>query len=141
MGRILSVDPGEKNIGLAISDPLGITARSLGVIRHVGRDQDVQKIVSIALENDAETILIGQAVGQNGEIGSSARHAQNLADAVRQNFRGEVILWDESKHECGARSLYHNECSQIKASRTSGCPGSCLYPSGLFRLARISKAI
>ena len=56
MGRILSVDPGEKNIGLAISDPLGITARSLCVIRHVGRDQDVQKIVSIALENDAETM-------------------------------------------------------------------------------------
>lgn len=106
MGRILSVDPGEKNIGLAISDPLGITARSLGVIRHVGRDQDVQKIVSIALENDAETILIGQAVGQNGEIGPSARHAQNLADAVRQNFCGEVILWDESGSTNAVQDLY-----------------------------------
>lgn len=104
--RILSVDPGEKNIGLALSDPLGISAKPLSVIRHVSRDADAQAIAAAAVEVGAEIILIGQALGPDGEIGPSARHAEKVAAAIREYFPGEVFLWDESGSTNAVRANY-----------------------------------
>ncbi len=73
--KILAVDPGEKNIGLAVSDPFGISASPLEVIRHTSRDTDARTIAANAIEAGAEMILVGQALGPDGEIGPSARHA------------------------------------------------------------------
>jgi putative Holliday junction resolvase len=105
MGRILGVDPGEKNIGLALSDSLGISAAPLCVIRHVSRDEDARTIAARALENDAQMILIGQALGHQGEEGLAARKAKNLAEAVQQHFSGKVMLWDESGSTNAAKAL------------------------------------
>ncbi len=104
--RILSVDPGEKNIGLALSDPLGISASPLRVIRHVSRDADAQAIAAAATESGAEVILVGQALGPEGEIGPSARHAEKVAESIREHFSGEVLLWDESGSTNAVKANY-----------------------------------
>jgi putative Holliday junction resolvase len=104
--KILAVDPGEKNIGLAVSDPFGISASPLEVIRHTNRDTDAQTIAAKASENGAEMILVGQALGPDGEIGSSARHALKVAEAIRSCFSGEVILWDESGSTKAVKAAY-----------------------------------
>lgn len=95
MEIILAVDPGEKNIGLAKSDPLGIGATALKVIRHVQMVKDAAAIAETAREIGAERILIGQPLNEDGSEGPKARHSAKLADAVREQFSGEVFLWDE----------------------------------------------
>ncbi len=95
MKVILAVDPGEKNIGLAKSDPLGIGATALCVIRHVQMEKDAEAIVQKAAECGAEAILIGQPLNEDGSEGPKARHSAKLADAVRRCFDGEVFLYDE----------------------------------------------
>jgi putative Holliday junction resolvase len=94
--KILAVDLGEKNIGLAISDLYGMIAMPLETFQHRNREWDAQHIVEKADSVGASIILIGQALDAEGQIGSAARHAIKVADVVRSFFQGEVLLWDES---------------------------------------------
>lgn len=95
MKIILAVDPGEKNIGLAKSDPLGIGATPLCVIPHVQQEKDAETIAQKAREYGAESILVGQPLNADGSEGPQARHSAKLADAIRRYFDGTVFLYDE----------------------------------------------
>ena len=95
MKIILAVDPGEKNIGLAKSDPLGIGATALCVIPHIQMEKDAQAIAEKARECGAESILVGQPLNADGSEGPHARHSAKLAEAVSRYFNGEVFLYDE----------------------------------------------
>lgn len=106
MKVILAVDPGEKNIGLAKSDPLGIGATALCIVPHVQREKDAAAIVAKAHECGAECILVGQPLLSDGTVGPAGRHSEKLADAIRALFDGEVFLWDETGSTKGTRALF-----------------------------------
>jgi putative Holliday junction resolvase len=94
--RILGVDPGEKKIGLALSDPTGLVARPLTTLDHQSRDEDAVRIAALATGHQAEMILIGHALDASGQPGPQARRAERLADAIRQHTHLPVNLHDES---------------------------------------------
>lgn len=94
--RILAVDPGEKRIGLAVSDPTGVVARALTTLQHVTRAEDASRIAAIARAEGAERILVGIALDAEGLVGPQARRAQRLAEAIRAETDLPVELWDES---------------------------------------------
>jgi putative holliday junction resolvase len=94
--RVLAVDPGDKCIGLAVSDPSGTISRPLTVIKHQARVKDAQQIVNIAEENDSELIVVGWALDSKGEVGYRARKSKRLADAVQALTDIPVKMWDES---------------------------------------------
>lgn len=94
--RVLAVDPGDKRIGLAISDPTGTISRPLCVIEHVSRAKDAQKIVDISIENGADLIVVGWALDSDGEVGYRARKSKRLADVVGDLTDISVRMWDES---------------------------------------------
>ncbi|RPJ51473.1 MAG: Holliday junction resolvase RuvX, partial [Chloroflexi bacterium] len=52
-GRILAVDPGEKRLGIALSDPTGLIASPLMVLRHISRLVDAAQIAALAAEHEA----------------------------------------------------------------------------------------
>jgi len=94
--KVLAVDPGDKRIGLAISDPTGTISRPLCVIRHQTREKDAQAIVDAAKEECAQLIVVGWALDSQGEVGFQARKSQRLADAIRAKTDLEIRMWDES---------------------------------------------
>jgi len=94
--KVLAVDPGDKRIGLAISDPTGTISRPLCVIRHQARDKDAQAIVDIANEENAQLIVVGWALDSKGEVGFQARKSQRLADTIHEKTDLEIRMWDES---------------------------------------------
>ena len=102
--RILAVDPGEKRIGLAISDPTGMIANPLMIIRHVSRPVDAATIAQIAREQQASRIVIGQALDVDGRPTPQSRRAGRLAAAVRDQTDLPIELWDESGSTQAARS-------------------------------------
>jgi putative pre-16S rRNA nuclease len=104
MGRILAVDPGEKRLGIALSDPTGTIASPLQVLRHVSRAVDAEAIARLAAEREAVRIIIGQALDDEGNSTPQARHAERLAEAIRQVTALPVELWDESGSTQAARS-------------------------------------
>ncbi len=94
--RVLAVDPGEKRIGLAISDPTGMVSRPLCVIKHDSRKKDAIKIVDIAKDQDVRLIVVGWALDAMGDVGHQARKSLRLAEAIRKQTDLPVNMWDET---------------------------------------------
>lgn len=94
--RILGIDHGNKRIGVAISDPLGITAAPLTILGHVARAIDAQRIVRLAEEYECELILVGLPLDSDGSVGARARSVNRFIEEVRNQTSLPVIAWDES---------------------------------------------
>jgi len=94
--RILAVDPGEKRLGIALSDPTGTIAGPLTVLEHVARPVDAAAIAQLAAEHGAGLIVIGQAIDDDNQPTPQSRKAQRLAEAIRVQTGLPVELWDET---------------------------------------------
>jgi putative Holliday junction resolvase len=102
-GRIMAVDPGEKRIGIAISDLSGSIANPLTVIKHVSMSIDCAMIASIAYENQVGSIIIGQAFSEGDEETRQMRHASKIQRELQSQTDLPVYLWDESHSTKTAR--------------------------------------
>lgn len=108
LSRILAVDPGEAQLGLAISDPLRVVARPLDVIRHRSREQDAKRILQIAHEHEVSMLLVGVPYDQEGKVGPQARKSLRLVELLKDLDNIPVEIWDES------------HSTQIAQRRTAG---------------------
>lgn len=94
--RILAVDPGEKRLGIAISDPTGVIANPLTVIKHTSRLLDAAEIASLAAQQNAGKIIVGQVLDSDNQPTPQSRSAVRLAEAIRSQSNLPVELWDET---------------------------------------------
>ncbi len=94
--KILAVDPGEKRLGLALSDETGALASPLAVLKHSSRLLDAATIADLARQNQAGLIVIGQSLDDDGSPTPSSRRATRLAHAIQQQCDIPLALWDES---------------------------------------------
>ena len=102
--RVLAIDPGEKRLGIAISDPSGTIANPLSVLKHVSRSLDAASIAQIAEENQVGQIVVGQALDTENQPTLQSRRAAHLAEAIRQQTSLPVVLWDETGSTQAARA-------------------------------------
>lgn len=102
--RVLAVDPGEKRLGIALSDPTGTISNPLTVLAHVSRPLDAASIAQLAHEHEAKLIIVGQAIDDQGKPSPQGRRAARLAAAIRNQTDLPVVLWDESYSTQSARS-------------------------------------
>lgn len=96
MSRILAVDPGDKRIGIAISDPTGLIARPLLVLEHSSRTADAIEIIQIAENHEASTIVVGIPYDADGNTGPQARKSFRLVEAIAETTSIPIHTWDES---------------------------------------------
>ncbi len=94
--RILAVDPGQKNIGIALSDETGTIASPLTVIQHVKREIDAAQVAALAAEKNAEKIIVGQSFGLDGKPNFEGRRSARFARVLQSQTDLPVELWDES---------------------------------------------
>ncbi|MBS1249714.1 MAG: putative pre-16S rRNA nuclease [Chloroflexi bacterium] len=94
-GRILAIDPGDKRLGLALSDSTGTIANPLKVLQHVSRQEDAEAIAQLAADHNVVTIVVGQAINWDGEVSFQGRKAARLAGAIRAKTEIPVKLWNE----------------------------------------------
>ena len=104
--RILAVDPGQKNIGLALSDETATIANPLTIIKHIKREIDAAQVAAIAAENKVGLIVIGQSLDENGKPNFEGRRSARFAKALRTQTDLPVVLWDESYSTKHARQAY-----------------------------------
>jgi putative Holliday junction resolvase len=94
MERILALDVGDRRIGAALSDELGITAQPLGTI--VRKKEFWQEIGRIVREKEVKTVVIGLPRNMDGTLGEQARKTQEFAAALRGRISGvEIVFRDE----------------------------------------------
>lgn len=94
--RVLGVDPGSKNIGLALSDPTGAIANPLMILKHISRTEDVARVSSLARQYDVEIIVIGQSLDDSGNPNFEGRRAMRFARSLQETIGVRVVLFDEA---------------------------------------------
>jgi putative Holliday junction resolvase len=102
--RILTVDHGEKRIGLALSDETATIASPLKVIEHVSRAIDAAQVADLAAQNDVGLIVVGQSFDEEGDPNPAGRRAGRFADELKNQTNIRVELWDESFSTQDARA-------------------------------------
>jgi putative Holliday junction resolvase len=93
--RILALDVGEKRIGLAVSDPLGITAQGLEVLIRQDHASDLERLVKVAREWRVQLIVVGLPRHMDGRLGTAAPKILELAEVLKKTLGVEVVTWEE----------------------------------------------
>jgi putative Holliday junction resolvase len=93
--RVLGLDVGSKTIGIAISDPLGITAQGLETIRRKNKRLDFEQLAQLVGRYEVSEIVVGHPLRLSGAEGTQSEKMQLFADELRKKFGLPVHLWDE----------------------------------------------
>lgn len=118
MMKILGLDLGDKSIGVALSDELGLTAQPLQVIRGRQRDKVTETIGALVEQHKVTTIVVGLPINMNGSIGPQAQKAQAFIEKLRNALDIEVIPWDERLTTVAAeRVMLEADLSRAKRKR------------------------
>ena len=96
--RILGLDYGSKTVGVAVCDPLGITAQGLETITRKEENQlrrTLARIEALAAQYEIESIILGYPKNMDDSIGERARKTEEFRDMLVRRCGLPVILWDE----------------------------------------------
>lgn len=94
-GRILALDLGKKRIGLALSDPLGITAQGLPTLQRTNIREDLAALAALVEEREVTLILMGNPLHMSGHEGRQAVYTHEFAERLGERTGVEVCFWDE----------------------------------------------
>lgn len=95
MERIMGLDVGDKNIGVAMSDLLGITAQGLTTIRRESNKKDYESLESILKEHKINKVVVGLPKNMNGTIGPQGEKTIKFAEKLKNKFKVDIIYEDE----------------------------------------------
>ena len=104
-GRVLGLDVGARRIGVAISDPLGITAQGLDTLQRRNKRHDFEHLRSVIRKYEVKVIVVGLPLRMSGEEGIQADKMQDFAEELRKRFGLPVHLWDERLTSAEANRL------------------------------------
>lgn len=119
--RVLGLDYGSKTVGVAVSDPLGLTAQGVEIIRRKSENklrQTLARITELAAQYQVGTIVLGFPRNMDSTIGERARLTLAFREMVERRTQLPVVLWDErlttvaadrTMEETGLRKEQHKE--------------------------------
>jgi putative Holliday junction resolvase len=117
-GRILAIDYGSRRMGLAVSDPLGITAQGLETLERKNKRADFGRLERTIREYQVREIVLGNPLRMSGQEGIQSQKVAEFAGELRQRFQLPVHLWDERLTSAEAnRLLREAEVSSRKRSQ------------------------
>jgi putative Holliday junction resolvase len=93
--RILALDLGKRRIGLAISDPLGLTAQGLPNLERTNKRSDLAALAALARDRGAGEILMGNPINMGGAEGRQSAWVREFAGALERETGLPVRFWDE----------------------------------------------
>jgi len=92
----MGLDLGEKNIGVALSDPMGWTAQGCKVIKSRGRvEEDLLAVSDLVKEMNVTTLVVGYPRNMNGTVGPMGEKAIKYTERLKKMLNIPVVLWDE----------------------------------------------
>lgn len=94
-GRIMGLDIGDKTIGVAVSDIMGLTAQGVTTIKRVGKKKDIEEIKKIISERQVNKIVLGLPKNMNGTIGTQGEKVQKFCELLKQETNLPIEFWDE----------------------------------------------
>ena len=118
LGRVLALDVGARRIGVAITDPLGITAQGLNTIQRKNKRTDFAQLESVIRQYEVTELVVGYPLRLSGEIGIQAEKMTLFAQELEKRFQLPVHLFDERLTSTEAnRILRESEISIEKRAK------------------------
>lgn len=107
MKRLIGLDLGSKTVGVAISDPMGMLARTLTTVRFSDYDLDTacKKVMDICRENGVNEVVLGLPRHMNGDIGESGQMSLDFKEMLLEAGLESVTMWDERLTTVAAQRL------------------------------------
>jgi putative Holliday junction resolvase len=107
MKRLIGLDLGSKTVGVAISDPMGMLARTLTTVRFSDYDLDTacKKVMEICRENGVNEVVLGLPRHMNGDIGESGQMSLDFKEMLLEAGCESVTMWDERLTTVAAQRL------------------------------------
>jgi len=93
--KILGIDYGQKRIGLALSDPSNMVARSLKVLKRNGTRKLLGEIKAVIDQNKIERIVIGLPKNMNGSLGEKGNEVLAFVKVLEKVVKMPIVTWDE----------------------------------------------
>lgn len=96
--RILGLDYGSKTVGVAVSDPLGITAQGVEIIRRQSEKklrQTLARIDELVKQYEVERIVLGLPKNMNNTLGDRAEKSLEFQEMLKKRTGLDVVMWDE----------------------------------------------
>ncbi|MFR4627407.1 MAG: Holliday junction resolvase RuvX [Dorea formicigenerans] len=111
--RIMGLDYGSRTVGVAVSDPLGITAQAVETICRKDENKlrkTCARIEELVAEYEAEKIVLGLPKHMNNDIGDRAEKSMQFGEMIGRRTDFEVVMWDERLTTVSAeRTLIENK--------------------------------
>ncbi len=94
-GRIMGLDIGDKTIGVAVSDLMGLTAQGVKTIKRVGKKKDIEELKAIIKERQVNKIVSGLPKNMNGTLGPQGEKVIKFCELLEQETGIKIEYWDE----------------------------------------------
>ena len=94
-GRVLGLDVGDRRVGVAVSDELGLTAQPVLTLVRKNRRQDLGSLARLVRKYGCAQVVVGNPLYMSGDVSPQALKAQAFAQALQLQTGVEVTLWDE----------------------------------------------
>ena len=118
--RFLGLDVGDKRIGVALSDPMGVLASTLTVMERKDSDADFEAILDLVEKHEVGCIVVGLPRSMDGHIGRQAEKVNAFAEVLSELSPVPIEMWDERLSTVTANKLLRDggkNRGQIKAKR------------------------
>ena len=116
--RILGLDVGDRTIGVAVCDPLGLTAQGITTIKRKSEVLDIEEIVKICKEYNVESIVSGLPKNMNGTIGPQGEKVQRFCEKLKETLGLPIKMWDERLTTVAAtRVMLEGDLSRSKRKK------------------------
>ena len=93
--RVLGLDVGSRRIGIAVSDPLGITAQGLETLQRTNKRRDFGHLLRLVHEYDVKEVVVGLPLRMSGAEGTQSEKMRSFAEELNHKLKIPVHLWDE----------------------------------------------
>lgn len=117
MYRILAIDYGEKNIGLAISDPLRMFAKPFKTIQNLYLEFVLKEITNVVREQNVEKVILGLPISVAGLDTNKTKEVREFYTTLSNTLNIPVIFWDERYTTVDAKEILIKKGLSIKESK------------------------
>lgn len=116
--RILGLDLGERRIGVAVSDALGMTAQGICTIDRRSPGSWLEKLDELVTAYQIQAIVIGLPRNMDGSLGQKGEQSIQIADDLKERYAFPIHLWDERLSTAAVeRTLIEADMSRKKRKR------------------------
>lgn len=98
----MGIDYGDARVGVAMTDPLGLTAQGIGTVKNNGLNKLTEELGRIIDEYKPDTVVIGLPKNMDGTEGFRAEATYKFADRLRNVYNGKIEFFDERLTTMGA---------------------------------------